>query len=136
MHLKYRPTLLASIAHFALFICVFILFFARKYESLRFQAISDYFPDFHLHISNFAIAYLLISGIGFLWLIVGLRFWKVLLLGIAVVLFNYLYEYVLPWLNTRDALDAHYGFWGSLLAIVEMFLISRYGLRENKYESK
>lgn len=128
MKLKYYPKPLTSIVHLLLFLIVFLLFSARKKESLRFDFINNMFPDFHLYISNFAIAYLIISGVCYLWLLMGVSFRYVLYFSVAILIVNFVYEMWLPLLNTMDMTDAYYGLVGVSIATLEIYIIKNWGL--------
>jgi hypothetical protein len=58
------------------------------------------------------------------------------LLCTIVLLCNSVYERWLPVLNTQDLTDACYGFAGSALAFVFLFLVHRHGLRPNPHAEK
>ncbi|WP_118194806.1 hypothetical protein [Albibacterium indicum] len=133
MKLKYYPKPLTSIVHLLLFLFVFLLFSAREKESLRFDFINDVFPDFHLYISNFAIAYLIISGVCYLWLLMGVSFRYVLYFSLAILVVNFAYEMWIPLLNTLDMVDAYYGLAGVLIATAEVYVIKRWGLLPNPH---
>lgn len=127
--LKYVPKHTTSLAFFLLFGAVFLLFWGRKSEALRSDFLLQQMPDFYQHISNFALSYLLYAGIGYFWLMMGIKFRFVIFFGIALLLANLIYELFLPILNTPDVVDAYFGFAGTLLGFVFLYFVNRFGLK-------
>ncbi len=129
--LKYVPKHTTSLTFFLLLGAVFIMFWGRKSEVLRSDFLLQQMPDFYQHISNFALSYLLYAGIGYFWLMMGVKFRFVIFFGIALLLANSIYELFLPVLNTPDIVDAYFGFAGTLLGFVFLFFVYRWGLKPN-----
>jgi hypothetical protein len=77
------------------------------------------------HISNFAITYFLLTGVGMLWLLMGVRLKAFLIPCIVLLLANLLAEGFLTILNTRDWLDALYGVLGVLAGMATLWLLDR-----------
>lgn len=127
--IKYVPKLSAAIIHLLLFLLVTFLFLGRKITSLRPDFILGAWPDFYLHVSNFSISYILVSGIGFAWILLGVRRLFIWCLGICVALINLIYELWIPILNTPDTIDAYYGLCGTALALVFVLIIQKYGMQ-------
>jgi hypothetical protein len=130
-YIRYYPKVLVSLCNIALIIIALILMLGRTKENWRISTLLDLLPGFYQHISNFSISYLLVAGSGFLWLALGISFKFIIRLGIAVLLGNFIYELWIPILNTPDIIDACYGFWGTFLACVFLFLTKKYGLKAN-----
>ena len=129
--LKYVPKHLASLSFFLLYGGVFILFLGRKTESLRFDFLLQQIPTFYQHVLNFALSYFLYAGIGYFWLMMDVKFKYIIFFGIALLLANLVYELFIPILNTPDIVDAYFGFAGTFLGFVFLFLVHRYGLKLN-----
>lgn len=129
MNFKYIPKPLASLIHLLLILLAFLLFSARKNESLRFEFLQGSFPDFHLHISNFSLAFILVAGIGYFWLLMGISFKYVGCFSLLILLTNIVYESWIPILNTPDCIDAWYGVAGVGLATIEIYAVKRWGLK-------
>jgi len=129
-NIKYAPTLIFAIAYFILLVTVFILFMGRTNTFLRFNSLSDYFPDFYQHISNFSISYLLYSGFGLMWLLLGIPFKLITIAGVIIACINFIYELWIGILNTPDVIDAYYGFWGTLLAFLFLLATKIVGLQK------
>lgn len=108
--------------------CLFLLI-GRNDPDLQSMAISTVLPEYHTHISNFSLSYLIFAGIGYMWLMLAVPFRIVLLLGAAVLLANWVYELFIPVLNVPDTVDAWYGTAGTVVGLVVLLLIKRYGLR-------
>lgn len=112
--LKYVPKLWAALLFLLLLAGSFCLFLGRKEGAFRLHLTNPAFADYHQHISNFSITFLLYAGIGYLWLLAGVRMVHIIGLGAALVLANLAYEWWLPVLNTQDVVDAYYGIAGQL----------------------
>jgi len=76
-----------------------------------------------------ALLHLLLAGIGFMWVMVGVTLRHVAWAVVAVAVANIAYEFLLPLLNTRDPVDAAYGIAGTLCALAWLWIIVRFGLR-------
>jgi len=129
--MRYVPAPLAALAHLILFAGVFALFLGRKPGLFRSQAVIDLVPGFYTHVFNFALSYLLLAGVGFLWVMMGVRLRHVVWAAVALTVANVAYEFLLPLLNTRDPMDAAYGIAGTLCAFAWLWIIIRFGLRPN-----
>lgn len=129
--IKHVPKHLTSLSFFLLLGIVFILFWGRKTEAFRFDFLQQQMPDFYQHISNFSLSYLLYAGIGYFWLMMGVKFKSIIVFGIAMLLANLVYELYLPILNTPDIVDVYFGFAGTLLGFVFLFFVYRFGLKIN-----
>lgn len=130
-NLKYVPKLIVILSYFILLGCVVILFWGRTKSFLRIDSLQDLFPDFYQHISNFSISYLLLSGIGFMWLLLGVKFKYITWLAIFISISNFVYELWISILNTPDIVDACYGLSGTVLAFLFLFITKNYGLKAN-----
>mgnify|MGYP006195857823 CR=1 FL=1 len=127
--MRFQTTLWAALIHLLLFAGVFVLFLGRKPGMFRSQAIIDLVPGFYTHVFNFSLSYLLLAGVGFLWVMMGVRLRHVAWAAVAVASANVAYEFLLPLLNTRDPIDAAYGIAGALCAFAWLWIIIRFGLR-------
>ena len=126
--LKYLPKFTTILSFFIMLICVMILFLGRTKAFFRIDSLSYLFPDFYQHISNFAISYLLLSGIGFMWLMLGVNFKYIVGLAITILTINFVYELWITVLNTPDIIDAYYGLIGTTLAFAFLALVKKFGL--------
>lgn len=129
--MRFSPALWAALLHLLLFAGVFVLFLGRKPGVFRSQAIIELVPGFYTHVFNFALSYLLLAGIGFLWVMMGVALRHVAWAALALVVANVAYEWLLPLLNTRDPVDAAYGIAGTLCAFAWLWIIIRFGLTPN-----
>src|SRR5690606_7373380 len=123
--------ILTSALFFILYGAVAILFLGRKSGTFRLNFILEQMPDFYLHISNFALSYLFFAGVGYFWLMMGVRFRYIVVFGIALLLANLIYELYIPLLNTPDIVDAYFGFTGILLGFLFLYYVYKYGLNPN-----
>lgn len=129
--MKYVPKHLTSLSFFLLFGTVSILFSGRKSESLRFDFLLDFMPDFYQHISNFSLSFLLYAGIGYFWLMMDVKSKYIIIFGLVLLLANLVYELFIPVLNTPDMVDAYFGFAGTFFGGLFLFFVKRFGLRSN-----
>ncbi len=129
--MKYVPKFIIALSFFILLICILILFLGRTKAFLRIDTLQQVFPNFYQHISNFSISYLLLSGIGFMWLLLGMSFKYVTWLAISILISNFVYELWVSFLNTPDTVDAYYGLSGTILAFSFLFITKKYGLKKN-----
>ena len=61
----------------------------------------------------------------------GMKFRYVIVLGIALLLANLIYELFIPVLNTPDIVDAYFGFAGTILGFLFLFFVYKSGLNPN-----
>jgi hypothetical protein len=108
----------------------------RNTGFLRMESILRTMPDFYLHISNFSISYLLYAGIGYFWLMAGVRFKYILGLGTFAIICNLFYELYVDILNTPDIIDAYFGFSGTILAFIFLIITKNNGLKLNPLREK
>lgn len=130
-NMKYVPKHYTSFLFFILFAVVFILFWGRKSDLFQIDFLLQQMPTFYQHISNFSLSYLFFAGIGYFWLLMGMKFRYVIVLGIALLLANLIYELFIPVLNTPDIVDAYFGFTGTILGFLFLFLVYKSGLNPN-----
>lgn len=126
---RVRPETWAALLNLALLGTAFVLFLGRKPGMLRSQAIIDAIPGFYAHVLNFSLSYLLLAGVGFLWLMMGVPMRRVAMAAVALAVANVAYESLLPLLNTRDPMDAAYGVAGTVAAASWLWVVHRFGLR-------
>ena len=75
------------------------------------------------HITNFTLSLLLSAG---------KKYISNAVIGILLIIANFIYELLLPVLNTRDVIDALYGLAGVTVSLIYLFVISRYGFVKEK----
>ena len=79
------------------------------------------------HITNFTLSVMACLLIGYLLLSVGKKYISNIIVGILLILANFIYETLLPILNTTDIIDAVYGLVGVIISLIYLYIISRYG---------
>lgn len=84
------------------------------------------------HITNFTLSLLLCTFIGYLLLSAGKKYISNAVIGILLIIANFIYELLLPVLNTMDVIDALYGLAGVTVSLIYLFVISRYGFVKEK----
>jgi len=91
-------------------------------------ALQELLPGAYGHMFNFCLSYMLLAGVGFLWLMVGVTMRQVAWAALALVVANIGYETLLPVLNTRDPMDAIYGVVGTAAGFAWLAALRRFGL--------
>lgn len=124
---KLKPS--ACAVHMFMMIGCIVLFAIRGAHVYR-PDIVVVNPEITSHISNFALSLVLCAFIGFVLLTMGTRWLLVLAVCFAVLVANVVYEAWLPFLNTRDMLDAVYGFVGSLTGGLYLWWLNRFGFQD------
>ncbi|MGG5371277.1 hypothetical protein IGI67_002946 [Enterococcus sp. AZ196] len=108
----------------------FALTIGRWYsQSTDFVIINSYINS---HISNFSLSLMSYLGIGFMWLMEGVKFRSIVFLGIVYVIGNLLCETLMTFLNTPDIVDAYFGFLGTLIAFIYLLITKRFGLMSTR----
>ncbi|MCH5720131.1 hypothetical protein [Niabella hibiscisoli] len=107
--MKYIPKPGMTVVYLLLLGLVLLLFMGRSKMSLRSEILLSVYPDFYQHVSNFSISYMLFSIVGYMWLIMGVKLGKIMIAGVLIVLANFIYELFLPFINTKDIVDAYFG---------------------------
>ena len=79
------------------------------------------------HITNFTLSLMMCTLIGYLLLLAGKKYVSTIMLGILLIVVNFIYEIFLPILNTTDIIDALYGLAGVVISLVYLYFIDRYG---------
>lgn len=93
------------------------------------------FPDFvlinaaiHSHISNLSLSMIFYLSIGNFWLLSGVRFRNITILGIAILLGNLVCETLMGFMNTADIIDAVFGAVGTFISFAYLLAAYKYGL--------
>ena len=79
------------------------------------------------HITNFTLSLLLCTLVGYVLLLASKKYVSNIIVGILLVLANFVYEMFLPILNTTDIIDALYGLVGVAISLVYLCFIGKYG---------
>ena len=79
------------------------------------------------HITNFTLSLMMCTLIGYLLLLVGKKYVSTIMVGILLIVVNFIYEIFLPVLNTTDIIDALYGLVGVVISLVYLYFIDKYG---------
>lgn len=127
--MKQLPKVTTAISFLIFLAVVFALFQGRKSEWIRLQNIDNFLPEFYSHISNFCLSYILYSGIGYFWIMAGVKFKYIVGLGIVILASNFIFELFINVLNTPDIIDAYYGVTGTLFALFFLFISYKFGFK-------
>jgi len=127
--MKQLPKVTTAISFLIFLAVVFALFQGRKSEWIRLQNIDNFLPEFYSHISNFCLSYILYSGIGYFWIMAGVKFKYIVGLGIVILASNFIFELFINIVNTPDIIDAYYGVTGTLFALLFLFISYKFGFK-------
>ncbi|MCL2721416.1 MAG: hypothetical protein FWD47_08775 [Treponema sp.] len=129
---KYSPKNLTIIS-FRILICIGMLLTIIRWVSVFNNNILVFTKEINSHISNLSLSMILYLGIGYLWLLFGVKFSVIIILGTLLIIANIICETLLGFINTPDIVDAIYGIIGITIAFIFLFLTKKYGLIQNEY---
>lgn len=121
-----KPFLILFIA----LICIGILLTLARWYSVFKNDFVFINGEVHSHISNFSLSMIAYVGIGYSWLLSGMKFRFIVILGALLTAGNFICETLMGFMNTADIIDAIYGTAGVLAAYVYLFFTNKYGLEE------
>ncbi|GLR19941.1 hypothetical protein [Portibacter lacus] len=75
-------------------------------------------------------------GIGYLYLMMDVNFRYIVLFGVLILLSNVVFEYWITVLNTPDIIDSYFGYAGTLLAFLFLFVSWKIGMMDNPLAEK
>ena len=123
---KMKPKLFTTISFVTLYIICLILTVIRWVNIFN-KNILVVNEIVNSHITNFTLSVMVCLIIGYLLLFAGKKYISNIIVGVLLVLANFIYEIFLPILNTTDIIDAVYGFVGVIISLIYLYFISRYG---------
>lgn len=130
--IKFYPSFTATLLFFVLLGIALVLFFGRKETWLQFEVLLEFMPTFYQHISNYSLSYILYAGIGYLWLMFGVPFRFIILLGLAFIAVNFIIELYISILNTPDLVDAYFGWIGTAIGFLFLSYVRYFGLKSEE----
>ena len=128
---KLETKLSTSISLMSIFILCFILVVIR-WINIFSNNIFVINQTINSHITNFTLSVLLCVLIGYLLQVFGKKYNSNIVLGMVIILSNFIYEIFLPIINATDIVDAIYGIVGTIISLIYLYIISRYGFNPNK----
>lgn len=128
---KLETKLSTSISLVSIFIFCFILVVIRWINIFN-SYIFVINETINSHITNFTLSVLLCVLIGYLLQLFGKKYNSNIIVGMVIILSNFIYETFLPILNTTDIVDAVYGLVGTIISLIYLYIISKYGFKTNK----
>ena len=128
---KLETKLSTSISLVSIFIFCFILVVIRWINIFN-SYIFVINETINSHITNFTLSVLLCVLIGYLSQLFGKKYNSNIIVGMVIILSNFIYEIFLPILNTTDIVDAVYGLVGTIISLIYLYIISKYGFKTNK----
>ena len=128
---KLETKLSTSISLVSIFIFCFILVVIRWINIFN-SYIFVINETINSHITNFTLSVLLCVLIGYLLQLFGKKYNSNIIVGMVIILSNFIYEIFLPILNTTDIVDAVYGLVGTIISLIYLYIFSKYGFKTNK----
>lgn len=128
---KLETKLSTSISLVSIFIFCFILVVIRWINIFN-SYIFVINETINSHITNFTLSVLLCVLIGYLLQLFSKKYNSNIIVGMVIILSNFIYETFLPILNTTDIVDAVYGLVGTIISLIYLYIISKYGFKTNK----
>lgn len=130
---KYSPKKPATIAYRCVLLVGILLTIGRWYSVID-NSFVLFNREIHSHVSNLSLSMIVFTGIGYTWLLNGVRFRFIVVLGLLCIIANFICETLMGFMNTPDILDAVYGTVGVVISFVFLLLTSKYGLFPNTTE--
>jgi len=93
-------------------------------------------PEINSHISNFSLSLLAYLAIGSTWLTSGVKFRFITILGLFMIVANFICETLMDFMNTVDIIDAIYGTVGIILVFIYLYLLNKHGLVQISSDSQ
>ncbi|MEG0592883.1 MAG: hypothetical protein RR512_06180 [Coprobacillus sp.] len=128
MNNKYKANRITNIAYSSLIIIAALLVIIRWVSVFDSQFLV-FNQEVNSHINNFSLSLLFYLCVGFSWVLQGVSFKKIILLGILIVLGNILCESVMGFMNTTDPIDAIYGICVTTITFCFLLITNKYGLQ-------
>lgn len=125
----YVPKIWATIVYFLFFIFAVVLFMGRK-AKWQMEFITNSFPEFYSHISNFSISFMLILVAGYVGVLQLGKLTSAFILAGIGILANLVYEFYIPILNTPDPIDAYFGILGCLMPFLFLIPYQKFGIQK------
>ena len=123
----YRPSKAFSIGY-TILIVIGVLLTIGRWRSVFDSDFVMISPAFHYHISNLSLSLILYLIIGYSWLLSGVRFRNIAMLGVIIVADNFACETLMGFMNTADIVDALYGTIGTAIAFMFLLATNKCGL--------
>ncbi len=126
---KFKPKKVTNVVYYSLVLMATILTVIRWVNAFN-NNIVVINEEINSHISNFSLSLLFYLAVGFTWILQGISFRKIVLLGIIIIIANVLCETVMGFINTTDIVDAVYGIVGTIISFCFLLGVKKYGLTE------
>lgn len=126
---KFKPKKITNILYYSLILFGALLTIIRWISAFN-SHIVVINEEINSHISNLSLSLIVYLAIGFTWTLQGIKFKRVTLLGIIMIIANILCETVMGFMNTPDIVDAVYGVIGTIIAFCFLSASKKYGLND------
>lgn len=120
---------------YKILICVGFLSTVGRWLSVFQQDFVIINAEVHSHIFKFSLSLIAYAGIGYSWLLFGVKFRFILALGVLLAAGNLACETLMGFMNTADIIDAVYGISGVLASFLYLFFTYKYGLMEGAHKN-
>ena len=127
---KYSPKKPTIIVYMIL-ICIGLLLTIGRWVSVFNNDFVIFNDEINSHISNLSLSLLIYLTVGYLLLLLGVRFQIIIILGVFLIVANLISETFIGFMNTPDIIDAIYGIIGISVAFLFLFVTNKFGLIQN-----
>lgn len=126
---KFKPKKITNILYYSLILLGALLTIIRWISAFN-SHIVVINEEINSHISNLSLSLIVYLAFGFTWTLQGIKFKRVALLGIIIIIANIICETVMGFMNTPDIADAVYGVIGTVIAFCFLSVSQKYGLND------
>lgn len=119
---------------YIILLCIGILLTILRWINVFNEDIVFINSEINSHISNLSLSMIVYLGIGYSWLLAGMKFRYIVILGMILLAGNFICETLMGFMNTTDIVDAIYGAIGLAVSFVYLFFTNKYGLLPFKSE--
>lgn len=127
MKYKYKLKKPFKVIQIAMLIVCVLLTIGRWYSVVDADFVL-FNAEIHAHISNLTLSMALYLAVGCSWLMSGVRFRFIIILGVFLIAANFVCETLMGFMNTTDIMDAIYGTIGTVTIFTFLLITSKYGL--------
>ena len=121
---KYSPKKTFTIG-FKILLCIGILLAIGRWFSIFNNGFVIINAEIHSHVSNLSLSMIVYLGIGYSWLLSGVKFRFIVILGVFLITSNFICETLMGFMNTTDIIDAVYGTIGIAIVFVFLFVTNK-----------
>lgn len=124
-----------ALCYYAL-LCIGVVLTLIKWSGAFNSGIVILNAEINSHMTNFTLSMIFYLSVGYAWLLSGVKFRFIILIGVALVAGNFICETLMGFMNTPDIMDAVYGVVGTTVAFAYLLLTKQFGLVPVDLESE